>query len=65
MLRAFPQTYTLGAMNAAQIFKTAREQLPGLDAQIADGDFAHLKARASGPLMLGLGGEIGFFDVDA
>ena len=37
----FP-TYTLGAMTAAQLFAAAREQLPGLMADLACGDFSRL-----------------------
>ncbi|UUX51957.1 carboxypeptidase M32 [Nisaea acidiphila] len=37
----FP-TYTLGALAAAQLFKAAKDALPELDAQIAEGDFAPL-----------------------
>ncbi len=37
----FP-TYTLGAMTAAQLFDTAKQQLPGLLEHIAVGDFAPL-----------------------
>lgn len=38
----FP-TYSLGAMYACQIFEHAKQQLPGLDKQIAAGDFKPLK----------------------
>ena len=38
----FP-TYTLGAIAAAQIFATAQERLPGLDEQLAKGEFAPLR----------------------
>ena len=37
----FP-SYTLGAMYAAQLFSAARRALPGLEAAIAEGDFAAL-----------------------
>jgi len=37
----FP-TYTLGAMNAAQIFSAARQAINGLEQQIAKGDFSQL-----------------------
>ncbi|MRS15968.1 carboxypeptidase M32 [Enterobacteriaceae bacterium RIT691] len=39
----FP-SYTLGAMYAAQLFQAARKALPGLDAQLTDGNFAPLFA---------------------
>lgn len=39
----FP-TYLLGAMAAAQLWHHAKAQLPGLEAQIATGDFAPVKA---------------------
>lgn len=39
----FP-TYTLGAMTAAQLFATAKRQIPGLLDQIAKGDFSALMA---------------------
>lgn len=39
----FP-SYSLGNMYGAQMIATAREQLPGLDAQIAAGDLLPLKA---------------------
>lgn len=38
----FP-TYTLGNMNAAQLFEAADKQLGGLHAQFAEGDFVPLK----------------------
>jgi carboxypeptidase Taq len=38
----FP-TYSLGAMTAAQIFAAAREALPGLDDDLARGDFGALR----------------------
>lgn len=38
----FP-TYTLGAMYAAQIFAKAREEIPGLEAGLARGEFAPLR----------------------
>ncbi|AIN20037.1 MULTISPECIES: carboxypeptidase M32 [Yersinia] len=37
----FP-TYTLGAMYAAQLFQTARNAIPGLDKNIANGDLSAL-----------------------
>ena len=37
----FP-TYTLGAMNAAQLFNAAKKALPNLEQQIALGDFNQL-----------------------
>ncbi len=37
----FP-TYTLGNLNAAQLFSAARESLPGLDQQLAAADYSHL-----------------------
>ncbi|MBO6561637.1 MAG: carboxypeptidase M32 [Nisaea sp.] len=37
----FP-TYTLGALAAAQLFRAAKDALPDLDVQIAEGDFAPL-----------------------
>ena len=37
----FP-TYTLGAMNAAQLFNAAKKALPNLEQQIALGDFSQL-----------------------
>jgi carboxypeptidase Taq len=37
----FP-SYTLGAMAAAQLMKAARAQHPGVDAALAEGDFAPL-----------------------
>lgn len=39
----FP-TYTIGAMNAAQLFSTALECIENLPAQIASGDLSHLTA---------------------
>lgn len=39
----FP-TYSLGAMAAVQIFTAAKAELPGLDGQIAAGEFAPLRA---------------------
>eukprot|EP00195_Chlamydomonas_chlamydogama_P008941 CAMPEP_0202902440 /NCGR_PEP_ID=MMETSP1392-20130828/16855_1 /ASSEMBLY_ACC=CAM_ASM_000868 /TAXON_ID=225041 /ORGANISM="Chlamydomonas chlamydogama, Strain SAG 11-48b" /LENGTH=516 /DNA_ID=CAMNT_0049589201 /DNA_START=125 /DNA_END=1675 /DNA_ORIENTATION=+ len=39
----FP-TYSLGAMYAAQIYKTAKEQIPDLEEQISRGDFKALKS---------------------
>lgn len=39
----FP-SYTLGALYAAQIFAAAGRALPGLDAQLANGDFKQLRA---------------------
>ena len=39
----FP-TYLLGAMYAAQIYATASESLPGLEAELARGEFGRLKA---------------------
>lgn len=39
----FP-TYTLGAMLAVQLFQAARKDLPDLDADLAAGQFAPLKA---------------------
>eukprot|EP00199_Chlamydomonas_sp_CCMP681_P000758 CAMPEP_0119102174 /NCGR_PEP_ID=MMETSP1180-20130426/1012_1 /TAXON_ID=3052 ORGANISM="Chlamydomonas cf sp, Strain CCMP681" /NCGR_SAMPLE_ID=MMETSP1180 /ASSEMBLY_ACC=CAM_ASM_000741 /LENGTH=520 /DNA_ID=CAMNT_0007086417 /DNA_START=67 /DNA_END=1629 /DNA_ORIENTATION=+ len=39
----FP-TYTLGALYAAQIYQCAMKHLPGLEGQIAAGDFKQLKA---------------------
>jgi carboxypeptidase Taq len=41
MFGYFP-SYTLGAMYAAQWFATMRRDLPGLDAQIADGNLGPL-----------------------
>lgn len=38
----FP-TYTLGAIYASQFYKTAKEKIPGLEQQIAQGNFAELK----------------------
>lgn len=38
----FP-TYTLGAIYASQFFKTAKEKIPGLEEQLAQGNFAELK----------------------
>jgi len=51
----FP-TYTLGAMTAAQLFAALKRDTPGLDADIAQGDFralnawlrTHVWSRASG-----------------
>ena len=37
----FP-TYTLGALIAAQLFATAREQVPEMETTIAQGEFAAL-----------------------
>ncbi|MEM1060075.1 MAG: carboxypeptidase M32 [Verrucomicrobiota bacterium] len=39
----FP-TYTLGNLNAAQLFDAAREQIEGFDAQLATGDYSGLLA---------------------
>lgn len=39
----FP-TYTLGAMSAVQIFDTAKKDLPNLESDISEGNFAPLKA---------------------
>ncbi len=41
LLGYFP-TYTLGAMNAAQLYRAARNAIPGLEEQIARGDFETL-----------------------
>lgn len=38
----FP-TYTLGAMAAAQLFRAARESLPGIPADLAEGNFTALR----------------------
>ncbi|MCC0806006.1 carboxypeptidase M32 [Methylobacterium sp. W2] len=38
----FP-TYTLGAMASAQLFRAARESLPGIPADLAEGDFTALR----------------------
>lgn len=38
----FP-TYSLGAMYATQIYLTAKAAIPGLEEQIAAGEFKHLK----------------------
>ena len=40
---AYFPTYTLGAMAATQIFETAKEQLPDLDADICAGNFKPLR----------------------
>lgn len=40
---AYFPTYTLGAMAATQIFETAKEQLPDLDADIRAGNFKPLR----------------------
>ncbi|KAK2078399.1 hypothetical protein QBZ16_003239 [Prototheca wickerhamii] len=45
----FP-TYSLGAMMAAQIFQTAQQELPDLDASLAKGDFAPLKTWLNGKI---------------
>ena len=37
----FP-TYTLGNLNSAQLFAAARKQVPGLDAQLAQGSYGRL-----------------------
>jgi len=41
---AYFPTYSLGAAMAVQIFEAAKKDLPDLDAQIARGEFAPLKA---------------------
>lgn len=43
LLGYFP-TYTLGAMTAAQLFRSAKDQIPGLMNQIREGDFSNLVA---------------------
>ncbi len=40
---AYFPTYTLGAMAATQIFETAKEHLPDLDADIRAGNFKPLR----------------------